>query len=466
MRKSVLASFAAGIAALLAVPSLSSADEVFSASIGSLKVVGNPLVSFDISWVDPNINFYLLADRSNAQVDSIPLGVVSPSSFFIKSPPPFNFAGSAVCSNGSTTDCAGPNGVLTFTGDPEGKFEMWVGDGPTKNPFCPNASVACSTVKMYQDFAMNLMAVISTATSAKFPGLFRADELCVAPKNGAHPGMILVANDADDPPYITFIATDGPQRFKILNQIGFTNATGGLEQCQWDPKSDLFFLNFPEDSNFGGDGAVHVFDPVTQTETNAFDVTTDTCFHPQGMAVDPGFIGPSHFALGCNGASVGGPFDGALNSVIAAIDGSTYSTLSVLVNQGGADEVWFEPVSRHFFIAQGGCTAGCGSPSPFGPHQGIQQLGIFDTSGSNDALAGGQDVFVAFAGSTSRRAHSVAAWSGTLGALGTFTIAFVPVPATGGGSAPFSSNLCFSTGPAQGCIGMLAVTPQLVGPEP
>src|SRR5215469_8630749 len=119
MRKSLLASFAAGVAALLAVPSLSSADEVFQASIGSLVVKGNPLVSFDISWVDPNPaspvhNQYLLADRSNAQIDSIPLGVVSPPSFFIKSPAPFNFAGGAVCADGNTTDCQGPNGVLTF----------------------------------------------------------------------------------------------------------------------------------------------------------------------------------------------------------------------------------------------------------------------------------------------------------------------------------------------------------------
>ena len=467
MRKSLLAGFAAGVAALLAVPNLASAaDEVFQASLGELLVNGkSPLVSFDISWVDSNQssvihNFYFLADRSNAQIDSIPI-TVNPPSFFIKSTA-FPFAGNVLCPDGAANDCAGPNGILSIAPGPDDQFEIWSGDGPTKNQFCPNPAVACSTVKVFQNFTANLLAVIPTATTATFPGLKRADELCFAPATGAHPGEILIANDADSPPYITFIATDGPKRTLILKQISFPQATAGIEQCGYNPATDLFYLNLPEDSNFGGDGTVHRFSAVDFSEAAPFDISTAVCEHPQGLAISgvtqfPPPKGTQFILLGCNGATSGGTLD----SVIIRTDNG--GTTARLPNEGGADEVWWEPGSFMWFIAEGGCTSNCGLNK-----QGIEQLGVIDIASIvfdqkvSDPFNGGQDVFVGFAGNTTRRAHSVAAWSGTLGALGSFTIAFVPVPATGGGTggtASFSSTLCnqFS---AQGCIGMLA-TPSI-----
>jgi hypothetical protein len=466
-RRSLIAGVA-GAAAFLAVPSLSSAaEEQFQANLGELIVHGGPLVSFDISWVDPDPaspvrNFYFLADRSNAQIDSIPIEV-NPPSFFIK-PAAFPFAGSVLCPDGAANDCAGPNGVLTFNPDPEGTFEIWSGDGPTANVFCPPGLSPCSTVKVFQGFAVNLLAVIPTATSATFPGKKRADELCFAPKTAAHPGTILVANDADDPPYITFIATDGPNRTHILKQIAFPQATAGIEQCQFDPNTDLFYLNLPEDSNFGGDGTVHRFSAMDFSEAGPFDISTAVCEHPQGMAITSNVFQPTNpetrfILLGCNGATTGGTLD----SVI--INSITGATTARLPNEGGADEVWWEPGSFMWFIAEGGCTSNCGLNK-----QGIEQLGIIDIASVakntevSDPFNGGQDVFIGFAGNTTRRAHSVAAWSGTLGTLGPFTIAFVPVPATGGstgGTAGFSSTLCnqFS---AQGCVGMIA-TPSIPG---
>jgi hypothetical protein len=456
-RRSLIAGVA-GAAALLAVPSLATAapppEEVFRSTLGELIVHGGPLVSFDISWVDPNpaspiANFYFLADRSNSQIDSIPIEV-NPPSFFIKSAT-FPFAGNVLCPDGAANDCAGPNGILTIAPGPDDQFEIWSGDGPTKNQFCPNPAVACSTVKVFQNFTANLLALIPTATGPNFPGLKRADELCFAPATASHPGTILVANDADNPPYITFIATDGPKRTLILKQISFPQATAGIEQCQFDRNSGLFLLNLPEDSDFGGDGAVLRFDPADFNEESAFDISPAFCEHPQGMAIDPNGTGPSHVLLGCNGATTGGSLDSV---VIAGDDGDL---IARLVNEGGADQVFWQPQSKHFFLAEGGCTSNCGLNK-----QGIEQLGIFDgVVLEGDTFPGGQDVFVGFAGNTTRRAHSVAAWSGTLGTLGDFTIAFVPVPATGGatgGTAGFSSTLCnqFS---AQGCIGMLAVSP-------
>ena len=75
------ASSAGAIAALLALPSLASAqegranDEVFKLN-RAVAIPGSALVSFDISWfdADPSLNNYYLADRSNKSVDVIPSG--------------------------------------------------------------------------------------------------------------------------------------------------------------------------------------------------------------------------------------------------------------------------------------------------------------------------------------------------------------------------------------------------------
>jgi hypothetical protein len=190
------------------------------------------------------------------------------------------------------------------------------------------------------------------------------------------------------------------------------------------------------------------------------------------MAIDSIFK-PSHVLLGCNGATTGGTLD----SLIVTISGNNASIVRHLTNQGRADEVWFEPISRHFFLAEGRCSSNCGSAAnnvnPPSNGQGLQSLGIIDSTVTDpsDPFFNGQNVFVAFQGSTTRSAHSVAAWSGTLQGLNPaqdFTIAFVPVPATGGASpataAPFSSTLCASFA-TSGCIGMIAVSPMITGPE-
>jgi hypothetical protein len=481
-RQSLIAGVA-GAAALFAVPSLSAADEVFQANLGQLLVPGSgPLTSFDISWVDPDLGgsglpFYLFADRSHAQVVSIPIEA-NPPSFFIKNNS-FAFAGNVLCPDLAANDCAGPNGVLSIT-NPAGddQFEIWVGDGPTANAFCPAGFSPCSTVKVFQNFTANLLAVIPTATGTNFPGKKRADELCFAPAiasgPNARPGTILVANDADDIPYITFIATDstqGAKRMGILKQTQFSEASAGIEQCGFDPKSNRFYLNLPEDSGNGSQGAVVVIDPKTLTEVKRLLIDPDNCEHPQGLAIDSTNPNPavlSHILLGCNGATTGGTLD----SLIIDTNGGIVRQLT---GQGSADEVWFEPISRHFFLAEGRCSANCGSgvsnTSPNTNNQGIQTLGIVDSTAGNptDPFFNGQNVFTAFQGSTTRNAHSVAAWSGTLSGLAqTFTIAFMPIPASGGASpataAPFSSTLCaaFAT---SGCVGMIAVSPMITGPE-
>src|SRR5262249_56576583 len=116
---------AIGAIAMLAVagPALAQPanDEVFKVTT-AIKAGTNPLVSFDISWFDPKLKRYFLADRSNNQIDVI-------SGITPQTPIGHNcFAGLVM----NTTAISGPDGVLTVhRGEDEDEgavTELWVGD--------------------------------------------------------------------------------------------------------------------------------------------------------------------------------------------------------------------------------------------------------------------------------------------------------------------------------------------------
>jgi hypothetical protein len=453
MRKSLLAGLAA--AALLASPGLAVAQEpdhgeTFG-SLGWVTIPGAPLTSFDISWVDeagtpgtgPNgLNVYFLADRSNASIDLFHIQV-NPTPLKLTVAAPNQFAGNVpTCPIANA--CNGPNGVITILNPGSNAKELWVGDGPTMtpgigSPVCPTT---CSTTKVFDSNGTLTHVIPST-------GVFRADELCFAPPDGAaRPfGLVLIANDADSPPNIVFIATNGPNAYTVIERIPFPTATNGIEQCQWNPTTQRFLLNIPEISGPGDDTAAGA---VAIINANTFGgppfvqslniVPINRCAGPQGMAIGPVNVPGGQVLLGCNAAVVGGPFDGNFNSVI--VEGSSPSTVvAELIGQGGADEVWFDPLAIHYFITGGSLL----------PAQ---------TFGITDALTALQDqnIFIGFTGATTRRSHSTASWSGS-GLGSTVTAAFVPVSATGGSTtAPFSSTVCGSSA-LQGCIAVFGVVP-------
>jgi hypothetical protein len=117
---------------------------------------------------------------------------------------------------------------------------------------------------------------------------------------------------------------------------------------------------------------------------------------------------------------------------------------TVLQGQGGADQVWFDPIANHYSIAQGTTTDGF-----------PQQLGIVD-AGPPPVID--QQIQIGFPGGTTRRSHSVAAWSGSPVGLGPTSIVFLPVSATGGGTPGFSSTVCGAMA-AQGCIAVFGTAP-------
>ena len=102
-------------------------------------------------------------------------------------------------------DTSGPDGVVVTVSNKE----LWAGDGD-------------STVKVVDLVANKVVATISTG------GKFRADEMAYDPKDN----ILMVANNADDPPFGTLISVTSRV---VLKKIPFTNATNGAEQPQYDP---------------------------------------------------------------------------------------------------------------------------------------------------------------------------------------------------------------------------------------
>src|SRR5690242_4351913 len=82
--------------------------------IAKIPISGNPLKAFDISWVDPVIGRYYLADRSNGAVDIFDENtneLVAQVGGFVGAK--------------KSNDVSGPDGVVgTFSGK-----ELWAGDG-------------------------------------------------------------------------------------------------------------------------------------------------------------------------------------------------------------------------------------------------------------------------------------------------------------------------------------------------
>jgi hypothetical protein len=148
----------------------------------AIQIPGNPIRSFDISWVNPDRAEYYLADRSNKGVDIID----TRNNVFKKTIGGFigikllttgPNAGKAVDNNHS-----GPDGVVSH-----GKC-LYVGDGD-------------STLKVVDLDQGNIVATRST------DGTTRLDEMALT----ADGKMLLAVNNAEDPPYATLLAVGGDE---------------------------------------------------------------------------------------------------------------------------------------------------------------------------------------------------------------------------------------------------------------
>ncbi len=385
---------------LLSADPAAAADEVFTATSAITLPNGQNVRSFDISFVDPVLGLYILADRTNKTVDVID----TDTNTVLTQLAAGMFTGTAPCNPpAGANDCAGPNGVLTVN-----HREVWVGDGN-------------STIKVIDLFNQKVTHTIPTCSPfpACAPAAKRADELCFDPRDQ----LVLMANDAATPsPFITFIPTRGPNAYKVVKTItmdgthGTPNATNGIEQCQWSRRTGKFYLNIPEVNGPGDDskpGAVLVISPETMEIEKTFNIPLDKCAGPQGMAIGP----DEQILLGCNAS---------LSSVI--INERSGKVIATLPNEGGPDEVWFNDGDDHYFLARSAAV---------GPHQ---LLGVVDARDHHED----QSVPIALAGRPN--AHSVAADP-------VLNQVYVPIPAG-------HSSVCSSAGgsDAHGCIAVFTTT--------
>jgi hypothetical protein len=479
LKSKQIAGMAIGIAMLsVAVPALGQEgqgkDEVFgvTAVIEVVPSSGNTagtFFSFDISWVDPVLNKYFLADRNNKSIDVIdPTNLKGGVTKF-----PQAFAGFT-----GNNDTSGPDGVLTANNH----TELWVGDNGNKGAGpgqvwvldATNPAALITKNPATGKLITNPIPIDNPVTKA--PSTTRADELCYDSVDN----LIMIASPAENgdeknpknsKPFVSFISTKGDNAYTVVGQLVFDGkaapqASNGLEQCGWSPQTGKFYQNVPEISGAGDDtspGGVAVIDPKSVLKGSpkveqTFPVPIDDCAGPQGMAMGP----HNQILLGCNAASP----DGHRN--IAIINQHSGAVIGVLPDLGGVDEVWFNENDFHYIIPS--CDTPCRTPGT-----GAQeQLGIVDANG----LRLDQSVTIATPNGdltpfppppNPRTTHSAAAGLSP-------NLVFLPIPAcsgstsaTCGGAPHFEKSLCDTSGPGIevvgspstkiGCIAVLAAPP-------
>ena len=264
---------------------------------------------FDISWVDSEAGRYYLADRGNTAVTpAVPprIDVIDTHSLKLLDPLPMH---------------AGPNGVVAIRTrrdddegwDHDGASELWVGDSK-------------SNVEVIDLASKSIVADIPTG------GTGRADELAYDPRHH----IILVANDQDTPPFVTFISTTTrtivglPLTFPQA-VFGAPASNHGLEQPVWNPRTGKFYLSVPG-TKTNPQGEVDEIDPVHRNVTRVFPAVCNAGEAPQGIALIP----QQRLVTSCG-------------DVIRIKDGKVLMTIPGV----GIDEIWFNRGDERVYFAGG-----------------------------------------------------------------------------------------------------------------
>ena len=354
------------------------------------------LASFDISWFD---NFggnqtVWFTDAGNNAVDQINTANNTFTQYINQG----GFGG-----NNSPTDhdCNGPNGAVTAIGANNSFHELWVGDiakptpcgtgtpqmwafdltknPPTANfggPIALNCGVGGLTPQSGDPSNPTPVACPSAGAQIE-----RADELSydatddlilIAVPHPA-PGLVSATNPAgcatvvgqNCGPYVNIVNAGSG---KVLGQIVFPQANGGVEQSQWDAKTDTFYVNLPSDSDMGNDangngiGAVakiqvksanplSVTVSVPSTPTSPYSTIVDCS--PNGLSFNEG---SRQMLLGCADPLVPNskfpsPFPTAGSSTNYAIvmGMDTGAVVALPLSGVQADEVWYDTFNDVYY---------------------------------------------------------------------------------------------------------------------
>jgi hypothetical protein len=407
----LIACLAGAIAPWLLTAGAVSADEQFA--VTKIITVPGTLNSFDIGFTDPDINTYVLADRTNKSVDVVDTSTNTLTHQYHATP---GFVGVVA----SPANASGPNGLIIVD-----HREAWAADGPVLTG-CPVAPATTPPCTVTTPSTIKVIDLVTGATTHVIPngGKRRADELCEDVKRE----MVLVANDDAIDNFLTFISSE---TYGIVQKIfldgndangkitlspppaaGAKVAADGIEQCKFNPRTDAYYLAVPATTITVGAVVTPGPGVILKISKHApfhvlatFTIATATgCTGPQGLA-----IGPHHqIILGCGGASTA--------SLI--IDDRDGHVIHSLAGSGGADMAWYNPGDNQYFLALS--------------NNAVPQLGVIDPNGEKDPIT-----------LTAAGSHSVAADPLT-------NQVYVP-----GNKA--AAALCGQLGSGQGANGCIAV---------
>jgi hypothetical protein len=312
--------------------------------VTAILIPGNPLQSFDISFVNPIRGEYYLADRSNAGIDIIDTNTLK----FQRTIGGFvgivlNKTKTAVDNNHSGPDGVASHGRWLYAGDGDSTLKVIDLSPSSKN----NA----------------IKQIINTG------GTTRLDEMALTTDGN----LLIAANNAEDPPFATLFKANGDApvsnvsaitKITVSNSLIVAGFGQSLEQPAWDPKTQRFYTSIPwiannppgcnANSNTGPvtcDGGLLVTDPLhpPTTPQGLFDPTTNTGVIPLTACGPNGATVGVHdnLLLGCT------PNNNASNKITLVINAKTHNTASVN-GITGSDEVWFNSGDNRYYTGSSG----------------------------------------------------------------------------------------------------------------
>ena len=335
--------------------------------VTAVSIPGNPLLSFDISFVNPDRAEFYFADRSNSAIDIIDTETLKFRRFL------GGFTGVARTTTGAVdNNHSGPDGVATH-----GRW-LYAGDGN-------------STLRIFDLDAPTASALKRTISTG---GTTRVDEMTLTTDGD----LLLAANNAEDPPFATLFAVNGNNATDHTSKIITTTIdptilpTGfglSMEQSAWDRKTRRFYTslpivaNNPSGCNYGQQpagpitcsGGLLVTDPTAPTAVQgAFNPATNTgvillnACNPNGATVGP----DDNLLLGCT------PQNSPSDTITLVINARTKEQTPV-IHITGSDEVWFNKGDQRYYL---GTSRDCtipGTPCPAATQE-TSVLGVIDAN--------------------------------------------------------------------------------------
>lgn len=338
----------------------------------TIKLPGG-LAGNDISWVDSANARYYLADRGNATASP----AIAPRVDVIDTENAEFIT--------SISLPAAANGIVAVPR----AHELWVG-------------LNDSTIAVIDTSTNTVSHIIPTGGTA------RADELAYDPDDR----LILIANDRDNPPFVSFVSQT---TYSVVKRISYDGgegpkATSGIEQPVWDGPASKFYIAIPATAT-NPKGEYDELDPLTLSITRSIP---SACKGPSGLVLIPG----QRLMSAC-----GDVVDLASGSIVTTVSGVSgdeiwYNNGDQRVYFGGTQNVYVVDANTYALLAR--LVVGVPAAAPL-PAQSTHSLAA-------DELNNQVFVAVSAAGTGSGSGVGIQVWRN--GA--TLTVNPNPIPVSGG----------------------------------